>query len=121
MKDVLGYSVFDVGLYSSLPYIAMWIVSVTSGFLSDYLIARSLISITFARKMFTAIAAIFPGIFIMGASYSGCERAVVVTFFVLAMGFMGTFYPGMKSDFYAFIKLLSLLSAQIIRRFRICS
>lgn len=113
MRDVLGYSVFDVGLYASLPYIAMWIVSVTSGFLSDYLIARSIISTTLARKTFTAIAAIFPGIFIMAASYSGCERALVITFFVFAMGSMGTYYAGMKGDFFALTKLLSSL-AQII-------
>lgn len=32
----------------------------------------------------------------MGASYAGCDRALVVALFTLAMGFMGTFYPGMK-------------------------
>ncbi|XP_055299422.1 sialin-like [Sitodiplosis mosellana] len=96
MKDVLSYPVFEVGLYSSLPYIAMWLISVMSGCLSDYLIGRGLISITFARKLFTAVAAIFPGIFIIGASYSGCDRYLVVGFFVTAMGIMGTYYPGMK-------------------------
>lgn len=55
MRDVLSFSVFDVGLYSSLPYISMWIVSLTSGWFSDYLISRQLVTITFARKIFTAI------------------------------------------------------------------
>lgn len=30
------------------------------------------------------------------ASYAGCNRMLVVAWFTLAMGFMGTFYPGMK-------------------------
>lgn len=41
-------------------------------------------------------AAIFPGIFILGASYAGNQEIIVVILFTIAMGFMGTFYPGMK-------------------------
>lgn len=37
-----------------------------------------------------------PAIFIIAASYAGCEREVVVTLFTVGMGFMGTFYCGMK-------------------------
>lgn len=32
----------------------------------------------------------------MFASYAGCSKTWVVIHFTLAMGFMGTFYPGMK-------------------------
>lgn len=32
----------------------------------------------------------------MAASYAGCNRALVITLFTLAMGTMGGFYPGMK-------------------------
>lgn len=58
MKEVLGFSVHLVGLYSSLPYLLMWAVSVGSGFLSDYLTARKYLSITQARKTFTALGMI---------------------------------------------------------------
>lgn len=37
-----------------------------------------------------------PAIFILGASYSGCNRDMAVGMFTIAMGFMGTFYCGMK-------------------------
>lgn len=37
-----------------------------------------------------------PAFFIVGASYAGCDKVMVVAFFTIAMGFMGTFYPGMK-------------------------
>lgn len=32
----------------------------------------------------------------LAASYAGCDRIVVVAMFTVAMGFMGTFYCGMK-------------------------
>lgn len=32
----------------------------------------------------------------MLASYAGCDRTMVIIYFTLAMGIMGTFYPGMK-------------------------
>lgn len=37
-----------------------------------------------------------PGIFILGASYGECDRVVVVVMFAVGMGFMGTFYSGLK-------------------------
>lgn len=42
------------------------------------------------------LAGIFPAIFIVAASYGGCDRVFVVISFTLAMGFMGNFYPGLK-------------------------
>lgn len=32
----------------------------------------------------------------MLASYAGCDKTLVVIHFTIAMGIMGTFYPGMK-------------------------
>lgn len=46
--------------------------------------------------LFLFAAAVGPAIFIVAASYAGCDKYLVVGFFTLAMGFMGTFYPGMK-------------------------
>lgn len=41
-------------------------------------------------------AAVCPAIFIVAASYAGCDKFSVVVLFTIAMGFMGTFYAGMK-------------------------
>lgn len=43
-------------------------------------------------------AAIGPGVFILAASYSGCDRTMVVAMFTLGMSFMGTFYSGIKAN-----------------------
>lgn len=96
MADVLRLSISSNGLFSALPYFFMWVVSVSTGFLSDWLTVKNHLSITNCRKVFTAVAAVFPAFFIIGASYAGCDIVLVITMFTLAMGFMGTFYPGMK-------------------------
>ncbi|KAK9693158.1 Major Facilitator Superfamily [Popillia japonica] len=96
MSGVLKFNVKQSGLWSSLPYVIMWIVSLSSGAFCDYMIKHGYLEITFARKLFTSIAAIGPGIFMLAASYAGCNRTVVVAMFTVAMGFMGTFYCGMK-------------------------
>lgn len=55
MKEVLGFSIDRAGLFSSLPYLFMWIVSITSGCLCDYLIDRCYLTTVQARKLFTAL------------------------------------------------------------------
>lgn len=59
-----------------------------------YYIYRNEINSVFVFLLHTA--AIIPAIMIVLASYAGCNRLLVVVWFTLAMGFMGTFYPGMK-------------------------
>lgn len=96
MSDVMRFKIKENGLYSSLPYVFMWIVAILSGFLGDWLIKTGKITITFSRKLFTSIASAGPAIFIVAASYAGCDRTAVVILFTIAMSFMGTYYPGMK-------------------------
>ncbi|KAK4874858.1 hypothetical protein RN001_014218 [Aquatica leii] len=96
MKDVLKFRIDENGLWSSLPYVVMWLVSVGCGWLCDWLIKKNYMHITFARKFFTTVASIGPAVFIVGAGYSGCDRYLAVALFTIAMGLMGTFYCGMK-------------------------
>nr|XP_023026033.1 putative inorganic phosphate cotransporter isoform X2 [Leptinotarsa decemlineata] len=96
MSDVLKFKVKENGMWSSLPYAVMWLVSIGSGWLCDWLVSSGYMGITFARKFFTSVASIGPAIFIMVASYSGCDKYLTVAMFTIAMGFMGTFYCGMK-------------------------
>ena len=96
MADVLRFPVLKNGLYSSAPYILMFIMSILTGLISDYLIKKNKMTITRARVFFTALSAIGPAIFIVAASYAGCNRGLTVFFFTLSMGFMGAFYPSLK-------------------------
>ncbi|KAM8716638.1 hypothetical protein ACLKA7_003506 [Drosophila subpalustris] len=96
MADVLQFSIKANGLYSSLPYIMMWIVSVGSGFVADWMIRRGIMNTTNTRKLMTGLAAFGPAIFMVGASYAGCDRVLVVVLFTICMGLMGAYYAGMK-------------------------
>ncbi|XP_037911071.1 putative inorganic phosphate cotransporter isoform X2 [Hermetia illucens] len=96
MSDVLNFPIKENGLFSALPYAVMWIVSITTGFLGDWMITKNIMGITMSRKVFTTIAAIGPAVFTVLASYAGCSKTNSVVLFTIAMGLMGTFYPGMK-------------------------
>ncbi|XP_055326564.1 putative inorganic phosphate cotransporter [Sitodiplosis mosellana] len=96
LTDVLKFTTTDAGLYSALPYLVMWVFSIVSGFVSDFLIVRNITTITQARKIFTALGGVFPAIFLVGASYAGNDKVLIILLFTLTMGFLGNFYPGLK-------------------------
>ncbi|XP_030754260.1 putative inorganic phosphate cotransporter isoform X1 [Sitophilus oryzae] len=96
MKEVLRFNVADNGIWNSVPYAAMWVVSMAGGWICDWLILKGYMTVTGARRFFTCFAAVGPAIFIMAASYAGCNTTLAVWMFTVAMGFMGTFYCGMK-------------------------
>ncbi|XP_046750763.1 putative inorganic phosphate cotransporter [Diprion similis] len=94
MSSVLKFSVQSNGLLSALPFMAKWIVSNASSWLADWLITEKKISRRNARKTFTSIGGLGMAIFLIGASYAGCSRTVVVVLFVLGMGVLGNLFPG---------------------------
>ncbi|XP_033214215.1 sialin-like isoform X2 [Belonocnema kinseyi] len=96
MSDVLKFSIKSNGYLSSLPYLCMWFCSIITSWLADWMITSDTMSRTNVRKLGTSIASIGPGIFIICASYAGCDRTTVVVLFTVGMTLMGTFYPGMK-------------------------
>lgn len=55
LKDVLDISIANNGMFSSLPFFAMWISSIGSGVLCDFVINNSYMSVTNARKWLTGI------------------------------------------------------------------
>lgn len=94
MADVLKFNVKENGLYSSLPYVAMWITTMIGSVISDHIIKKGYIGITNSRKLFTTLSFTFPGIFLVLASFGGCNKTVAVTLFTIAMAFMGAYYSG---------------------------
>lgn len=95
-NDVLKFNITKNAVFSAIPYIFMWIISIITGITADILIKHKFMSITFARKLYTTIASLLPSVLIVGASYAGCNRALVVILFTVAMATMGAYYPGMK-------------------------
>lgn len=98
MADVLKFDIQSNGFYSTLPYIAMWIMSIVFASLSDWILSKNLIGLTASRKLFTTIAFVIPGIFLVIASFSGCNKITAVVMFTFSMGFMSAFYSGIKAN-----------------------
>lgn len=94
MSDVLKFNVKENGFYSSLPYLAMWICTMIFSVVSDWSFSKGYIGITNSRKLFTTLSFTIPGLFLVAASYGGCNRAVAVSLFTVAMAFMGAYYSG---------------------------
>ncbi|KAI5719400.1 hypothetical protein M8J76_009691 [Diaphorina citri] len=96
MKDVLHFSITSNGILSALPLLLMWLMGILSGWIVDFLISKKNWSVTFVRKLFLTIASVGPGLGILAASYSGCNRLAVTVSFTLGMGTMGAFLPSLK-------------------------
>ncbi|XP_044758922.1 putative inorganic phosphate cotransporter isoform X2 [Coccinella septempunctata] len=96
LKEVLHFNVKENGLLSSIPYVVMWIVSLVSAYICDKLIASKCMTISFARKFFSTIGSLGPAVFLLVASYVGCDRNMAIVMFTIGMGSMGCFYCGMK-------------------------
>lgn len=95
-NDVLKFNIKKNAVFTALPYIFMWIISIVTGISADIMIKQKCMSITNARKLYTTIASFVPSVLIIGASYAGCDHTAVIVLFTMAMGTMGTYYPGMK-------------------------
>lgn len=96
MTGVLKFDIHRTGTLAALPYAVMWISSILFGWLCDQIVKMNWMTVTNARKTFTTVASIGPGICMILASYSGCDTQTVVILFTASMGLMGAFYPGMK-------------------------
>jgi MFS transporter, ACS family, solute carrier family 17 (sodium-dependent inorganic phosphate cotransporter), other len=94
MSDVLKFKVKENGFYSSLPYISMWFFTMGFSGLSDFCINKGYLSVTFSRKLYTTISYALPGIFLVAASFVGCDKVLAVVMFTIAMTFMGAYYSG---------------------------
>ncbi|KAF9824589.1 hypothetical protein SFRURICE_004046, partial [Spodoptera frugiperda] len=96
MTGVLKFDIHRTGTLAALPYAVMWLSSIAFGWICDKIVKRNWLTVTNARKTFTTIASVGPGICMILASYSGCNTEAVVILFTASMGLMGAFYPGMK-------------------------
>ncbi|XP_046751159.1 putative inorganic phosphate cotransporter [Diprion similis] len=93
MNSVLKFSIKANGFLTALPYLVLWFVNIGSSWVADWLIKSGKVSRTNVRKIFMTIASMSTAVFIVAASYAGCNRALVIVFFTIGVGSMGLFYP----------------------------
>lgn len=79
-KDIYNMDITDIGLYSSIPIIAMFLSSLIVGKVTDSILKRAIISVTAMRKINTGIGMFIPAVlnFVI-AFYPGLSWRVIIT------------------------------------------
>ncbi|CAG9786475.1 unnamed protein product [Diatraea saccharalis] len=85
MSNVLGIDIKRNGVYSSLPYIAMYALSISFGHISDKVHARKMISITNIRRIANTIGMAVSGIFLIAFGFV-TNTTLAVIFLILGVG-----------------------------------
>lgn len=73
-------------MYSALPYLVLWILTIIFSPISDYLINSGYISVSIARKLFNSIGHWIPMITLIGLAYT-TNTILAVFLLTIAVGF----------------------------------
>ncbi|KAI0979258.1 hypothetical protein GJ496_002199 [Pomphorhynchus laevis] len=90
MKDVLDFDIKSNGLYSSLPYIVIWITTTSSSVIADIVLARNILSRTVIRKIAVILGTFLPGIFLIALGFMKTDqRSIAVALLAVGQGLFG--------------------------------
>ncbi|EGD78838.1 hypothetical protein PTSG_01814 [Salpingoeca rosetta] len=70
-NDVLQFNISSSGIYASLPYLALFLVTLAGGQLADYFRVHNILSTTWVRKLHNTTAYTIAVIFLVLAGYTG--------------------------------------------------
>ncbi|KAF4517149.1 hypothetical protein B566_EDAN006448 [Ephemera danica] len=86
MRGVLNFDLTQDGLLSSLPYVAMWIMSLVLGWGSDELLKRGVWSVDISRKLANSIGLYGPATMLVVLSFVEPHPTTVVAILIVAVG-----------------------------------
>ncbi|XP_067947009.1 sialin-like [Watersipora subatra] len=90
MKEVLHFDIKSNGLYSTLPYIAGFIVANSASHVIDIMRRKHIVTTKTARKTAMLLALLIPAAALVAAGHVPCDKSYLgVMFLVIAVGFMG--------------------------------
>ncbi|XP_011343507.1 putative inorganic phosphate cotransporter isoform X2 [Ooceraea biroi] len=96
MKQILNFSIQKNGIFSALPYLAMWLFSIFISYVADWMISSGRVNRTLTRKIINSIGQYAPALALMAASYTGCNATLTVIIITLGVGLNGGIYSGFK-------------------------
>ncbi|CAH0398532.1 unnamed protein product [Chilo suppressalis] len=95
MSKVLGFELKRNGILSSLPYLAMYLLSFPMGSMTDRILKKNWLSVTNTRKLFNSIGLFGPAIALIGLSYTSANNLVLaVIMLTLSVGINAGQYTG---------------------------
>ncbi|KAL8566529.1 hypothetical protein ACOMHN_009743 [Nucella lapillus] len=90
LYEAMNFDIQSNGAYSMLPYIFLFITMASSGFMSDFVISRRVLSVLGSRRFFTIIGYMTPAVLLVVMSHQPCtETGVVVALLVVSVGMTG--------------------------------
>ncbi|KAL8583106.1 hypothetical protein ACOMHN_008544 [Nucella lapillus] len=93
--EVMNFDIKSNGFYSMLPYLALFFVQLTAGFLADFLSGHHVMTVFWVRRFVTILASLVPAVSLIIMSYLDCTHvAAVVSLLVISVGFMGFAFAG---------------------------
>ncbi|XP_026325303.1 putative inorganic phosphate cotransporter [Hyposmocoma kahamanoa] len=85
MSKVLGVGIKKNGVYSSLPYIAMYFSALLFGYLADMCVTKNIMSIANVRRVANTIGMVVSGAFLVGFCFVNSMLPAVIVL-VLCLG-----------------------------------
>ncbi|XP_026676997.1 sialin [Diaphorina citri] len=98
MKTILGFSIQTNGLLTGAPFLCSYLSSVLFCYLADQLFVRNIMSLTNIRKVFTAISQVIPALLVMLIGYLGCNVALVLITWFVAVTLITASYAGAMAN-----------------------
>jgi len=95
MNNVLNYDIKTNAVASSFPYLGMYISSVLSGVLADYLTAKKY-NVSIIRKIYGGISGIGCATFILLSGYCDCNRFCCLTCISIGLFLKGIYFASIK-------------------------
>ncbi|XP_055836483.1 putative inorganic phosphate cotransporter [Episyrphus balteatus] len=87
LNHVLKMDVKSNAIFSALPYLAMWMLSLIVSPISDALINRKYLSVTASRKMFNTIGQWVPMVCLIALGYMTSEnKPIAITLLTIGVG-----------------------------------
>uniref|UniRef100_A0A6A7G258 Sialin n=1 Tax=Hirondellea gigas TaxID=1518452 RepID=A0A6A7G258_9CRUS len=94
LNNILHFDIKKNAMLSALPYLLMWVISITSGFIADWVRSSGRLSTTTTRKIFNSIGHYGPCVCLVIVGYTGCHALMSVAALTVAVGLNGAIFSG---------------------------
>ncbi|XP_066938043.1 putative inorganic phosphate cotransporter isoform X1 [Macrobrachium rosenbergii] len=94
LKNIQHFSMTSNGIYSALPYLVMWIVSLIYSNIINYLQGRDKMSTITVRRLSMGIGMYGPMLGLVAMCFVDCDPVLAMVFLCIAVGICGPIYSG---------------------------
>ena len=72
----------------------MFLASMPFGWISDWLIAKNILSVSKTKKLMQTIGQMVPALGLVGLSFVGCDQTMATVWLCISVGGNGAIYSG---------------------------